>query len=412
MTTYLPRLVDDLITQVMAGLPAVLLVGPRACGKTTTAVRHAQTVVRLDREDEAAAFKANPDSALARLPEPVLLDEWQMVPGVLGAVKRAIDSGSGPNRYLITGSVRADLEAEGWPLTGRVVRISMAGLTERELHGAVAPPALLDRLGSDGVDAFSIPDSPPDLVGYIELALRGTFPESVLAPSDALGRRWLDSYVEQLITRDADLADGGRDPQRLRRYLEMLCLNTAGIVDAQTLYGGAGINAKTATAYDRLLRNLLVIDELPGWWNNRIKRLIKRPKRYVVDPGAVGAVLRLDVRGVLREGNLLGPLLDTFAMAQLRAEVAVAETRPRLHHLRIEQGRHEIDIVAEYGGGRIFAFEVKATAGPSPADGRHLSWLRDHIGSRFIGGAVLHTGPRMYELSDRIAAVPICALWG
>lgn len=81
------------------------LTGPRATGKTTTARRHAASVVRLDRPAEAAAFRADPDAALRAQPEPLLLDEWQAVPAVLGAVKRAVDDDPRPGRFLLTGSV-------------------------------------------------------------------------------------------------------------------------------------------------------------------------------------------------------------------------------------------------------------------------------------------------------------------
>ena len=116
---YRQRLMDPLLAEMLSELPALLLVGPRATGKTTTAARHAKTIVRLDREAEAAAFRADPDAALRDLPEPVLLDEWQTTPEVLGAVKRAVDVDSRPGRYLLAGSVRADLETETWPGTGR-----------------------------------------------------------------------------------------------------------------------------------------------------------------------------------------------------------------------------------------------------------------------------------------------------
>lgn len=93
MDTYRPRLVDRTLEELMGELPATLLVGPRATGKTTTALRHAATVVRLDRPAEAVAFQADPDAALRGWKEPILLDEWQAVPGVLGAVKREVDDG-------------------------------------------------------------------------------------------------------------------------------------------------------------------------------------------------------------------------------------------------------------------------------------------------------------------------------
>ena len=97
MSAYRERLIDPVLAQLLSGIPAVMLVGPRAVGKTTTAVRHARTVVRLDRPAEAAVFRADPDAALARnLAEPVLLDEWQAAPEVLGAVKRGSTPTSGP----------------------------------------------------------------------------------------------------------------------------------------------------------------------------------------------------------------------------------------------------------------------------------------------------------------------------
>jgi predicted AAA+ superfamily ATPase len=288
----------------------------------------------------------------------------------------------------------------------------MYGLTEREVSGDAHAVPMLDRLAADGVGPFaSRPDDPPALNDYIRLALRGGFPDAVLAPSDRLRRQWLRTYVEQLITRDVPMIDGGRDPVRLRRYFHLLCLNTAGVVEATTINGGAGVNRKTAVAYDQLLGNLLVVEEVPAWWTNRIKRLAQRSKRYVIDPGIVGAILRLDVAGVRANGDLLGRLLDTFVMAQLRAEVPVCESEPTLFHLRTEQGRHEVDIVIEFASGKVFAIEVKASSGPGLNDIKHLQWLREELGDRFIGGAVLHSGPRTYRLAERIMAAPICSLW-
>lgn len=409
MSEYLERTADRLIQELHAELPALLIVGPRATGKTTTALRYASTIVRLDRPGEAVAFKADPDAALRGLTEPVLLDEWQEVPEVLGAVKRAVDRDSRPGRYLLTGSVRADLDAPTWPGTGRLVRVPLFGMSVSEQLGRPSSVPLVDRLARG--DALAVPPATPDLRGYVELAIRSGFPEATLSLSDRTRTRWLESYIDQLLTRDAMHLDGVRDPMKIRRYFEAYSLSSAGLVADKTLFEAAGLNRKTALAYEQLLVNLMVIERVQPWTSNRLKRLIRSPKRYLIDPALLAGVLRLDATAIVRDGDLLGRVLDTFVASQLRAELATAESRPRLFHLRLEQGRREIDLLAELAGGGIVGIEIKADAAPRTDAARHLVWLRDRLGQRFIHGVVLHTGPRAYALGERISAVPISTLW-
>ena len=409
MAKYQPRLIDDALLEMLQELPALFITGPRASGKTTTAMRHAATIVRLDRSAEAVAFRADPDAALRGLAEPVLLDEWQVVPAVIGSVKRAVDDDPRPGRFIVTGSVRGDLEGDLWPGTGRLTRIPLFGMTVREQLVLTTSEPFFDRVASDS--PLQAAEETPDLRGYVELLLRSGFPEPALRFGAEARRRWLESYVEHLLTRDAEQIDGGRDPVGLRRYLEAYALNTAGIVRDTTLLEAAAINRKTGLAYERLLTNLLVVESIPAWTSNRLKRLVLSAKRYVLDPAIATAALGLDVDLVLRNGDLLGRLLDTFVLAQLRAELAITTTRPRLYHVRQREGRLEIDLLAELSGGRLVGLEVKADASPGPASARHLAALRDSHQESFVAGVVLHTGPRTYALGDRLVAAPISTLW-
>jgi len=245
----------------------------------------------------------------------------------------------------------------------------------------------------------------------VEAALRGGFPGLVLG-SGELPEVWVDSYLEQLLTRDAHSLIGARDQHKLARYFEALASNSAGIPEHKTLYDAAGVTRLTADGYDELLARLYITEAIPAWSNNRIDRLTKSPKRYVVDGALMAAALGATVETVMADSDLLGRTIDTFAMTQLRPELALTSRRLRLHHLRTKAGREEIDIVLELPGRKLIAIEVKASASPSEKDAQHLRWLRDRFPDRFAAGIVLHTGPDVIRLDKKILAVPICAFWG
>ncbi|GAB2822081.1 hypothetical protein GCM10022221_20140 [Actinocorallia aurea] len=288
----------------------------------------------------------------------------------------------------------------------------MTGLTVREKVGRAEGPGLLDRLVREGASGLRLPPVIPDLRDYVDVALAGSFPEPALRLSQRARRRWFTSYVQQLLTRDAATVDPGRDPERLRRYFEALALNTAGVVEQTTLFQAAGIDRKTAVAYESLLSNLFVLDIVPAWFTNRLKRLGQTPKRYLVDPALTGAVAGIDSDTALLDSDLLGRIIDSFVVAQLRAELPLSDHQPRIHHLRQDGGRKEADVLVELSGHRVIAIEIKASSNPGRSSARHLRWLREELGDRFVHGLVLHSGQFIQQLDDRITAAPIGVLWG
>lgn len=409
MTDYAPRLVDRILQAGLATFPAILLVGPRACGKTTTAVRLTESVVRLDDPIDANRYRLAPDDALAAETKPVLIDEWQVVPDVLGAVKRAVDGSPDPGKFLITGSVQAESTLPTWPLTGRAQRIRMYGLTEREIQGD-APSSFLDGLRQAGLDAVRSPARTPAVTDYIANALAGTLPYPRLHLEPPHHHGWYASYIDHVVFRDLGDLEPNRDPVRLRRFLQAYALNTAGVTPLSTLYEAADVGQRTAIAYEGLLNDLFLVDDLPAFTSNRLKRLTRMPKRTLVEPALLGPLSGADAKGILGTPDLLGRLLETYVIAQLRPEAA-ALGDATLFHLRDQGGRSEIDLLIEFSDGRVIGIEVKATSTPSARAARHLIDLRDALGERFICGLVLHTGRGVTPLDDRIAAAPISTLW-
>lgn len=412
---YFPRLVDARLTTVLAAFPAALVVGPRAVGKTTTARRMADAIVELDDPAQAAQFRADPSVALAAVrgaaDGPVLLDEWQEVPEVLGAVKRAVDQGAAPGSFILTGSVRAPLQDSSWPGTGRLITIEMHPLTVLEQQATDTPSSnVINTIMAGQAITLTPPRERVTLADYLDFAVAGGYPPVIGLPDDAR-RLWLDSYVEQLVLRDVPELGEIRDPAALRRLLHALLESTGSLTSDTELAAAADMNVKTVQRQQRLLEDLRIVTSLPAWHANRLSRLIKRRKRYAVDTGLVAALLETDTLGILSHGDLLGRMVETFVLAQLRPLLDAATRKITAYHLRQQDGRREVDVVLEASDGGIVAMEIKAAAGPSAKDARHLAWLREQLGERFRAGVVLHTGPAVYPLGDRITAVPIAALW-
>jgi predicted AAA+ superfamily ATPase len=203
-----------------------------------------------------------------------------------------------------------------------------------------------------------------------------------------------------------------RDPAGLHRLLHAIAEHTAGLVADTELAAAAAINVKTVRRQERLLDDLRIVEALPPWYSSRLSRLIKSPKRYVVDTGLAAVLLGIDAVAVLSRGDILGRMLDTFVLAQLRPPLGVDAPPARAYHLRQQDGRREVDVVLEAADGRIVGLEIKATAAPTRDDARHLAWLRDQLGDRFVAGAVLNTGRWAFPLGERIVPVLIAALWG
>ncbi len=155
--------------------------------------------------------------------------------------------------------------------------------------------------------------------------------ERLLEPARRL---WLETYVNEIVTRGSETAGGNYDDVRLGRFSEAYALNSAGVTDDATLAEAAGINRRTMLRYLELLGRLHIVDELPAWTSNLLKRLSLTPKRFLVDSSLLASVTSSTADTAMRDGNLLGRLLETFVVAQLRAQASASEHRCRLYHLR------------------------------------------------------------------------------
>lgn len=404
-----PRAVERLVAEeLLPTFPALMVVGPRGCGKSTSMGRFADATLDLSEPGDRLAATEDPDGALAITDGTLLVDEWQEAPEILGAVKRAVDSDRSrrPGRFIVTGSVRAAQQSATWPGTGRLIRVRMHGLTRAEMERIERynPIDVLFNLGQVqfGRSEWSRSD-------YLEAIVGGRFPVAVEL-SGRNRRRWYRAYVEQLIDRDSQQVSA-RLPRagKMRSVLESRAARTGLELNKQATARDAGVDFKTADGYLSLLEDLSVISRIPAWHTKRLQRLTRTPKAFLADPGMAAHLLNVDAASLGRDPSLVGQMFETFAATELLAHIETAQEETQMFHLRDRDGK-EVDIVLE-SHGRIVGIEVKSSSIVSRDDARSLLWLRDRLGDNFAGGAILSSASVPFQIDDRVWALPLSALW-
>ncbi len=403
-----PRALDQLVAELLPVFPAVMVVGPRGTGKSTSLTQYSDTTIDLSIPAIRAAVAEDPDGAIGSAEGTVFVDEWQELPEILGAIKRSIDRvvGGQAGRFVISGSVRARSQAATWPGTGRFIRLRMYGLTQAELERDSR---------SNPIDTFFADMAPSfghsDLVrnDYLERITAGRFP-AVVELSGRNRSRWYSAYIEQLIDRDArQVSERTTQSAKLRAVLTSCVARTGQELNRKATARDADVDFRTAEYYIGLLEDLSVIIQLPVWHSKRLKRLTQAPKVHLVDPGMACHVLNADASVLSRDATLVGQMFETFVAAELASHIETAAEQTSLFHFRDRDG-HEVDLVLEQAG-RVVGLEVKSATAVDRSDARGLMWLRDKMGEDFHYGAVLYSGTIPFQIDERVWALPLSCLW-
>ncbi len=421
-TGYTRRVLDGELDDLLPGLAAVALEGPKGVGKTETALRRAASVFMLDSVARRQVLEADPDAVLHGFP-PVLVDEWQRVPEVWDTVRRRVDRDRTPGQFLLTGSATPAAGSDPHSGAGRIVSLRMRPMALCE-RGLVDPTVSLARLMAGTADIGG--DSPVRLPDYVEEIVASGFPGIRSLPPRAR-RAQLDGYLRRIVDRDfPEQLRLVRRPAVLRGWLAAYAAATATttaytrLLDSATP-GETDKPAKTTTiAYRDLLTRLWLLDPVPGWapTPNLSVRLQQAPKHQLADPALAARLLGVDVTSLLGgtpgaaggsgDGALLGRLFES--LATLTVNVAAQAAECGVAHLRTRNGDHEVDLVVTGPAGRVLGIEVKLSAGVGDDDVRHLHWLRHLLGGDLADAVVLTTGPTAYRRRDGIAVLPLALL--
>lgn len=413
--TYAPRTIDLQLDRLLPEAPAIAIDGAKAVGKTVTAARRANASWLLDDPDQLALLESDPKFRSAPAGT-LLIDEWQRLPQIWDSVRRAVDAGAPPGRFLMTGSATPRPGTDTHTGAGRVVRLRMRPMALYERGVTESSVSLASLLEGDaevhGATQFNLAQYLDEIVASGFPGIRGHSPE--------LRTAMLDSYIDSVI--DRELPDAGlavRRPETLRRWLAAYAAASSTptqysrILDATTAGDGSQPAKTTTIAYRDFLSSIWMLDPVPGWSHSRnpLRSLQTSPKHQLADPALAARLLNLTARalGSSRGAFMAGPLFESLATLSVR--VAASAAMARVGHLRTARGEREVDLMVEGSEGQVVGVEVKLTAAPNDADVRHLLWLREQLPNDVVDLVIVTTGERAYRRADGVAVVPL-ALFG
>ncbi|MCX8085453.1 MAG: ATP-binding protein [Rhodocyclaceae bacterium] len=377
------RSLEPILADTLDHAPAVVLLGPRQSGKTTLALEIARQrpSLYLDLESEQDRAKlSEAELYLAdHLDQLVILDEVHRAPGLFpllrGLIDRARRAGKQAGLYLLLGSASLELlKQSGETLAGRVAYLELTPF----------------HLGETGAPARDM------------LWLRGGFPESFLAASDAASLRWRLDFIRSYLERDIPQFGRRIAAETLRRLWTMLAHHQGGLLNTAMFARNLGVDVKTAGGYLDLLVDLLLVRRLPAWHANLGKRLTKSPKVYVRDSGLVHALLNIPDKETLLSHPVVGASWEGFVIENLLAQ---ADPRVQAYFYRTSGGA-EVDLLLVWPEGRRWAVEIKRSLAPKVERGFHAACADLQPEKRFV----VYPGEERYRLAEDIEAIPLAEL--
>ena len=416
---YVRRVLDDELDELFGQVAAIAIDGPKGVGKTTTAEQRVRAVVRLDTKAIRESISAEPEQVLDR-GRPVLIDEWQKVPEVWDAVRRAVDADPSGGQFLLTGSATPAAGATAHSGAGRIGRLRMRPMTLAE-RGVSQPTVSLAGLLSGHRESLT-GSCGLRLADYVEEITASGFP-AMRGLTGRPHRFQLDSYLHNAVDRDVpEQGLAVRKPDAMLNWLRAYAAASATtasysqILDAATPGQGDKPARSTSIAYRDVLANLWLLDPVPAWapGGNALTRLGQTPKHHLADPALAVRLLGITREALLdgegstvgpQPGSMLGHLFESLATLCVRVSAQAAEAS--IGHLRSRNGDHEIDLVAVRDDGRVLAVEVKLSSTVDDHDTRHLHWLAERIGANLADAIIINTGPNAYRRPDGIGVVPL-----
>lgn len=408
---YRPRVIDGELPRSLTIAGAVILEGPRGCGKTSTALQYSRSAVFLDTDANARALAELAPDALLEGDTPRLIDEWQNAPEVWNQVRRRVDQTQLKGQFILTGSALQEPDRMRHTGAGRFLRLKMRPMTLAESGASDSSVSFGDLLHTGELTSTRGDTTLRDVVDDV---CRGGWPAfRDLAAEDAvLANR---SYLTDVVESDFSLGRSPRNRTRVNRLLRSLARHVGSQASLQTIAKdvsseGDAIRGETVGSYLGVLGALHITEDLPAWSGNLRSRypLRQADTRYFVDPSLAVAALGATPSSLLGDLNTLGFLFENLVLRDLR--VFAQHHQAQVFHFRDASG-HEVDAIVDSPDGTTLAVEVKLGGGAVDQAAKRLSQFREKRPEGSLRDstrlAVITAGDSSYLRKDGVAVVSV-----
>lgn len=422
MKEYNYRIVDSLLQDKLEAKGAVLIEGPKWCGKTTTATQKAASILHMDnpteKDQNLTLAKLNP-LRLLKGAVPRLIDEWQIAPTLWDSIRYEVDQREEMGQFILTGSaVPADTKEINHSGTGRFSWLMMRPMSlyeSKESTGEISLKELFDE--NTNIDG----ENPNDIEKLAFLICRGGWPGAIdLKEKPALQQAF--DYLDGVVKSDINRADGiEKNEERVRRIMRSLARNqgsqtpTTAIANDILANDSSSVNEDTVQTYIKALKKIFVIEDMPAWNPNlRSKSAIRTSDtRYYVDPSIASASLGLGPDDLLNDLNTFGLLFETMCVRDLR--IFAESINGSVYHYRDNTGL-ECDAVVHLRNGKYGLIEIKLGGDSLIEEGaKSLKKLKDCIDTTKMNKpsflmVLTGIGKYAYKREDGVLVVPIGVL--
>jgi predicted AAA+ superfamily ATPase len=407
---YYKRWITPVLQEAIHDHPVVVLTGARQVGKSTLLLNAKPfsnwRFHSLDNFDTLQQANQKPDALWAGT-DRIVLDEIQRIPGILSAIKQAVDRQPGKMRFMLSGSANLLLMRQvSESLAGRAIYFILDPMTLGETH-QLPPPELLDQVLQGIFPAEgSLPESPPDPIPGM---LRGLMPALLTLDHPHAWVRWWDGYATTYLERDLRQVSQIGALLDFRRLMGLAALRTGQLMNQMDLARDAQLSQATAHRYLNILETTHMFERLPAYTTSHTTRLVTSPKAFWNDTGLAIYLSGYYDETSLRQSRELGSYFESLIFHHLRALTRQMTPSGRLYFWRTRNG-NEVDFVLEHGR-RLLALEVKRTAQPTFADAVGLRLFLKEF-PHASGGILVHSGQEILQLDQKILAIPWTMLTG